>query len=139
MKKHVLFVETESDNLLLMRRIVEHMGHRFSHTDDVSSAQKLAATSQVDLILATISSKVAGALSMVRELKHDSQLNDIPVVAVVHRQHEELKEQAFLAGCDGFLQKPADIRQIQALLAEFLTISKPALVEEEVETYVAAD
>lgn len=139
MKKHVLFVETNSDNLLLMSRIVAHMGHHFSHTDEVSSAQEIAATTQVDLILATVPSKTENALAIVRTLKGDAQLSEIPVVAVVQKQHTELQEQAFLAGCDGFLQKPADIRQIQALLAEFLTLSKSALVEEAVESYVAAD
>jgi CheY-like chemotaxis protein len=137
MKKHVLFVESESDNILLMRRIVEHMGHQFSNVSELSSVEQLATSPEVDLILMTASSE--GSLAMVRTIKRHPQLNHIPVVAVVHAQHELLKEQSFLAGCDGFLQKPADIPQIQALLAEFLTLSVSVTVEENADSLVAAD
>lgn len=140
MKKHVLFVETEPFNLLLMRRIVERMGCYFSHAADSVSAWENAISHSLDLILLTLDAdKAAAALKLVRDLKGHPGLNHIPVVAVVQRQDEALKEKAFLVGCEGFLQKPADIRQIQALLKEFLTFSKPAVVVEEAHSLVAAD
>lgn len=139
MKKHVLFVETEPFNLLLMRRIVERMGCSFSHAADDTAAWEKATSHFLDLILLTLDSdNAAAALALVRDLKGHPGLSHMPVVAVVHQQDEALKEKAFLAGCEGFLQKPADIRQIQALLKEFLTLAKPAVVK-EVHSFVAAD
>jgi CheY-like chemotaxis protein len=74
---------------------------------------------------------------LTRRLKANPQLKQIPVIALTAVDTAE--ELALAAGCDGFLRKPADIRQIRATIHEHLGTFTPELVSEKVlSSFVAA-
>ena len=129
MSKTVVFVDSDGGNQLLMGRIVAHAGHRGRAAAGFEAVEPLVREG-CDLLLLTITGRTApAAFDLVRRLKGEE---GAPLIIAVMRERDSgLKPAGFLAGCDGHLPKPADIRQIQALLAETL-VEAAALPNETV-------
>jgi DNA-binding response OmpR family regulator len=58
--------------------------------------------------------------SLMRRLKAESTLRNIPAIVLTAFGRGTVENQAREAGCDGFLHKPADIRQIRAVIRAHL-------------------
>jgi CheY-like chemotaxis protein len=122
MKKRVLYVEDDPNNMLLVRRILQAEGHEMLEATDGEAGWEVAVRERPDFILMDLHlpGPVDG-LALTRRLKADPLLGAIPVVALTGYEAEEAAARA--AGCDGFLHKPADIRQIQAIMRQHLPIA----------------
>ena len=133
MRKRILYVEDNANNMLLVRRIVEAEGHVLLEATDGLSGWEAAVFARPDLILMDL--LLPGALSgfeITRRIKQHPDLGYIPVVALSAWDDQEAEATAMAAGCDGFLRKPADIRQIRATLHQFLDdVGQVAAVESQ--------
>lgn len=119
--KRILYVEDKLQNMLLVKRIVEAEGHRLLEAVDGERGWETAVRQRPDLILMDL--RLPGEMSgleLTQRIKSDPELNHIPIVALTAYGNEEVERRAVAAGCDGFLHKPADIRQIRATLHRFL-------------------
>ncbi len=126
MKKRILYVEDNPNNMLLIKRILLAEGHQMLEAVDGETGWVVAKRERPDLILMDLHlpGEIDG-FELTRQIKADPQLSQIPVVVLTAYGDAEAKEQAEAIGCEGFLHKPADIRQIQAILRQFL--SEPEL------------
>ncbi len=120
MKKCILYVEDAPQNMLLVGRILEALGHELLEAVDGKSGWELASNQTPDLILMDLHmpGEVNG-FELTRRLKAHPDLKEIPVVALTS-YGEEAVQQAMEAGCDGFLHKPADIQQIRSTIDKYL-------------------
>lgn len=121
MQKRILYVEDVPSNMLLVQRILHALGHELLEATDGETGWRLALRHRPDLILVDL--RLPGELDgfeLIRRIKSHPEISAIPVVVLTAFGHEEVEEQAIAAGCDGFLSKPADIRQIRAALDRFL-------------------
>lgn len=121
MNKRILYVEDNFNNMLLVKRIVEAEGHAFLTTAEGEDGWRLAYEEQPDLIFVDL--LLAGTIDgfeLLRRLKKTPSLERIPVIILTAYGHGEIEERARYAGCDGFLHKPADIRQIRDVIRHFL-------------------
>lgn len=121
MKKRILYVEDNANNMLLVKRILEAEGHTLLEAVNGVNGWEMAVTARPDLILMDL--LLPGLLDgfeLTRRIKQHPDLCHIPVVALTAWDDEEAEAKATAAGCDGFLRKPADIRQIRATLHQFL-------------------
>lgn len=131
MKKRILYVEDNANNMLLVRRIVEGEGHALLEAADGVSGWEAAVFARPDLILMDL--LLPGALNgfeLTRRIKQHPDLGHIPVVVLTASDDREAEARAIAAGCDGFLRKPADIRQIRATLQQFLDEPAPVAAVE---------
>jgi two-component system cell cycle response regulator DivK len=74
--------------------------------------------------------RLPGELSgfaLTRRIKAHPELNHIPIIALTAYDYEETEAKARAAGCDAFLAKPADIRQIRAALHTFFQPERAGL------------
>lgn len=126
MKKRILYVEDNLNNLLLVKRIIQSEGHDMLEAMDGETGWIVAKREQPDLILMDLHlpGQIDG-LELTRRIKADPQLNHIPVIVLTAHGDAAAQREAEAIGCEGFLHKPADIRQIQAVLRQFL--GAPAL------------
>lgn len=121
MAKSVLYVEDNFNNALLVKRIVQAEGHLFLNAIDGEEGWQLAFAHLPDLIFVDL--RLPGTidgLSLIRCLKAESKLKDIPAIVLTAYGRGSVEKQASEAGCDGFLHKPADIRQIRAVIREHI-------------------
>jgi two-component system, cell cycle response regulator DivK len=85
--------------------------------DGVNSVQ----AHRPDLILMDMSLPVKDGWEATRELKHDPDLRDIPVIALTAHAMAGDRDRALAAGCNDYDTKPVDfdrlLAKIEALLA----------------------
>ncbi len=121
MAKSVLYVEDNFNNALLVERIVQAEGHAFLNAIDGEEGWQLASAQMPDLIFVDL--RLPGTIdgfSLIRRLKAESKLKNIPAIVLTAYGRGSVENQAREAGCDGFLHKPADIRQIRAVIREYI-------------------
>ncbi|MCA9959922.1 MAG: response regulator [Chloroflexota bacterium] len=120
MCKRILYVEDNPRNMLLVQRILEADGHELIQAWDGESGWETAVSTLPDLILMDL--RLPGDMSgfeLTRRLKANPATAHIPIVVLTAYGSGEAEKLAIDAGCDGFLSKPADIRQIRATLHQF--------------------
>jgi two-component system cell cycle response regulator DivK len=74
---------------------------------------------------------------LTRRLKATPELKHIPIIALT--AYDTAEPLALAAGCDGFLRKPADIRQIRTAIHQHLGTPTSELISAKVlASFVAA-
>lgn len=137
MKKRILYVEDNANNMLLVRRILEGEGHVLLEATDGVSGWEAAVFARPDLVLMDLLLPgVFNGFDLTRRIKQNPDLGHIPVVALTAWDDQEAEARAMAAGCDGFLRKPADIRQIRTTLHHFLGDTAPAIESRAAGHYV---
>jgi len=123
MAKRILYVEDHLNNMLLVKRIVRAEGHQFIGAADGEKGWEMILEENPDLIFVDLwlPGQVDG-FELLRRLKSDPMRKHIPTIVLTAYVGSEVEIQAKTAGCDGFLQKPADIRQIQSIIREYLKL-----------------
>lgn len=120
MTRRVLYVEDHFNNMLLIKRIVGAEGHEFLTAADGQGGLDLALANRPDLIFVDLRLPgIMNGLELLRRLKASPALRAVPVVVLTAYGHGEATAEAQAAGCDGFLNKPADIQQIQAVIRQY--------------------
>lgn len=117
----ILYVEDHPNNVLLIQRIVKAEGHSFLHAIDGESGRIALQANQPDLIFVDL--RLPGQMNgydLIRYIKSTSRLKHIPVVVLTAYGRGDAEQQAEEAGCDAFLHKPADIREIRAVIRRYL-------------------
>ena len=135
MMKRILYVEDHFNNMLLLKRIVMAEGHEFVSAVDGEKGWELANAEQPDLIFIDLHlpGEVDGYELLCR-LKADDELRRIPAVVLTAYGHGEAEIRAKAVGCDDFLHKPADIRQVRAVIRHYVgdparkSLSTPAIL-----------
>ena len=126
MQIRILYVEDHPQNMLLVRRIVEAEGYELLEAGNGTVGWETAVSQTPDLILMDL--HLPGAISgveLTKKLKQDVNLRHIPIIALTAFGHDAVEEMAIAAGCDAFLHKPADIRQIRAAIRQHLNLPQP--------------
>jgi two-component system cell cycle response regulator DivK len=121
MAKQILYVEDHFNNMLLIQRIVEAEGHRFLGAEDGESGWRKALEHQPDLIFVDL--RLPGEMDgfeLLRHLKKHPDLKQIPAVVLTAYGKGDAEDRAREAGCDGFLHKPADIRQVREIIRVYV-------------------
>ena len=113
--------------MLLVKRVVQAEGHQFLDAADGEIGWEMILEENPDMIFVDL--RLPGQVDgfeLLRRLKSDPMLKHIPAIVLTAYGNSEVEIQAKTAGCDGFLQKPADIRQIRSIIREYL--KKPDIV-----------
>lgn len=119
-RKRILCIEDNDSNLRLVSRIVEGEKHDFLMAVDGLTALELAQREHPDLILLDINIPGLNGLELARRLKADPALAAIPVIATTANVLRGDRERCLAAGCDEYLAKPLDVRELQTLLRAYL-------------------
>jgi len=120
MAKRIMYVEDHFNNMLLLKRIVEAEGHEFATAADGQSGLDMALAWRPDLIFVDL--RLPGVMDgqdLLQRLKASPTLRDVPAIVLTAYGHGQAMVEAQAAGCDGFLHKPADIQQIQAVIRQY--------------------
>lgn len=118
--KRVLCAEDNYSNLVLLSRIIDADNHVLLSARDGVEALELAEQERPDLILLDINIPNIDGLEVTRRLKADPQLANIPIIATTANVLVGDRERCLEAGCDAYLPKPLDIRELQRLVRYYL-------------------
>ena len=112
MSAKILVVDDNPTNLKLVSDVLEFEGYNILKAVDAEEAQVVLAATLPDLILMDIALPGMDGLTLTRKLKADPSTRDICVVAVTFYPEQYPKDAALAAGCDAYLLKPIDTREL---------------------------
>ena len=121
MSKRILYFDSHLFNQLLVKRILQKDGHEASCACDMESGWQLVLAQQPDLILMDMHlEKQKGAIQFIRNLRHLASLRNCPIILMTPSGDSAAEIEALAAGANGFIYKPAGIREVQSALRSLL-------------------
>ena len=121
MAKVILIVDDEPRNLKLFRDLLQASGYTTIEATDGEQGVELARARKPDLILIDVQVPVMDGLEATRILKADATTGNIPILALTSYAMKGDKERILKAGCDGYLAKPLDIKELLKTVTEYLS------------------
>ena len=96
------------------------MGYELVEASDGEEALDMAMRQRPDLIIMDIQLPKVNGLEVTRKLRQTLAVNHIPIIAIAAYAMKGDKEKAIDAGCDTYLPKPINTRELPGLIAEML-------------------
>lgn len=106
MKKKILYIEDNEQNLYLVRFILEKHGYEVFSATDGQEGIDLAAGIKPDLILLDIQLPRMDGYTVAGHLRANPELATIPIVAVTSYAMAGDRDKALASGCTGYIEKP---------------------------------
>jgi two-component system, cell cycle response regulator DivK len=119
-EKMVLHVEDNSDNRLLVRRLLQAFGYQVIEAANAAQARALIQTHTPDLILMDINMPDVDGYTLTNELKAVPSLLGVPIVAITANVMKGDRERTLSAGCDGYIEKPIDVDKFIEQVERFI-------------------
>ena len=117
----ILVVDDMSDNLILISLSLQDMGYRVVTANNGEDALNVAKLARPDLILMDIAMPHQDGLAATRRIREESELQDVPVVALTAFDTDGFRQAAFDAGFNGYLTKPIDFDRLKKLMRMLLS------------------
>lgn len=116
----VLIVDDNPMNLKLLETLLEGEGYEVRTAADADQGWERLEESAPRLILMDLQLPGVDGLELTRRIRADGRFGEAVIVAVTSYAMKEDREQALAAGCDAFVAKPVDTRELPAMLASLL-------------------
>ena len=118
--KKVLVVEDDQDNREMVLKVLKHNGYQAIEAVDGQEAIEKAKAENPDLILLDLYIPKMDGYEVTRMLKGDQDLKHIPIIALTAHAMKGNREEALAAGCDGYIAKPINVRELPHQIEHFL-------------------
>jgi len=120
MNSTILYIEDNSDNRMLVRRVLEAEGYQVVEAKDGLEGIDLLCSTTPDLVLMDINLPELDGYEVTRRLKQVPSMAKVPVIAMTANVMRGDREKTLAAGCDGYISKPIDIDLLPDQIAKFL-------------------
>ncbi|PKN93529.1 MAG: response regulator [Chloroflexi bacterium HGW-Chloroflexi-6] len=126
MDNRILYVEDNPDNMTLVRRALESRGYFLLCAENGLDGIAVAEREDVNLILLDINLPDIDGYEVARRLRASSkhELAHVPIIAVTANALKGDAEHALEAGCDVYMSKPINIRELWARVEAFVPSPK---------------
>jgi two-component system cell cycle response regulator DivK len=118
--KTILVVEDNQDNRELVVKVLKINGYHVIEAVDGQEAIEKTKAENPDLILMDLFIPKIDGYEVTRRLKRDKDLKSIPIIALTAHAMKGDMEVALAAGCDGYIPKPIDVRELPKQIEHFL-------------------
>jgi two-component system cell cycle response regulator DivK len=118
----ILYIEDNPDNMLLVQRALESRGYRLLKAMNGVDGISMAEGSMIDLILLDINLPDIDGYEVAQRLRKSSkpELAYLPIIAVTANALKGDAERALEAGCDVYMSKPINIRELWARIEAYV-------------------
>ncbi|MCK4858231.1 MAG: response regulator [candidate division Zixibacteria bacterium] len=114
----VLVVDDDASLTELLVDTLEVIGYEAYPATSAAKALAALSQQQFSLVISDINMPEMSGIELLQEIKKSHA--DLPVLLITGVGTEELKQQAFKSGADGFLAKPFRINKIEAEISSLL-------------------
>lgn len=123
----VLYIEDNPDNMMLVRRALEARGYTLVSATNGLNGVETAQNQEVDLILLDINLPDIDGYEVARRIRASTQHNlaYTPIIAITANALKGDAEKALSAGCDVYMSKPINIRELWARVEAFIPAPNP--------------
>jgi CheY-like chemotaxis protein len=122
MRNNILYIEDNPDNTMLVRRALEARGYKLLDAATGTQGVEIAEAEHIDLILLDINLPDIDGYEVARRLRANNkrELKTVPIIAVTANALKGDAEKALDAGCDVYMSKPINIRELWARVEAFV-------------------
>ncbi len=120
MSATILHVEDNASNRKIVRDLLGSRGYRVVEALDGEEAVAAAERERPDLILMDVQLPRVSGLEATRRIKARPDLRHIPIVAVTSFALSGDDQKALAAGCDAYVAKPFNPRELLRIIEERL-------------------
>ncbi|HET9908138.1 MAG TPA: response regulator [Anaerolineales bacterium] len=122
MGNSILYIEDNPDNMRLVQRALESRGYRLLQAKNGLDGVQVAEREEIDLILLDINLPDIDGYEVARRLRSSAKqtLTSTPIIAVTANALKGDAERALEAGCDVYMSKPINIRELWARVEAFV-------------------
>ena len=122
MTNNILYIEDNPDNLLLVKRVLQAGGYNVLEAVNGNEGLDIAQNEDVDMILLDINLPDIDGYEVARRLRNsmDPRLTYVPIIAITANALKGDAEKALDAGCDVYMSKPINIRELRARVEAFV-------------------
>jgi two-component system cell cycle response regulator DivK len=118
----ILYIEDNPDNRLLVKRALEARGYVFVGAANGLEGLDLTSAKQPDIILLDINLPDIDGYEVARRIRayNTPYTAYVPIIAVTANALKGDAEKALAAGCNVYMSKPINIRELWARVEAFL-------------------
>ena len=120
MVKSILIVEDNQYNLELLLDLFKPLGYKMYSATNGEDALDIIRKKLPDIVLMDIQLPGMDGYEVTRKIKRDSNTKHIPVIAVTGFAFGEDRKNARDAGCDEYMSKPINTREIVKMVEKFI-------------------
>lgn len=117
----ILVVEDNPDNMILICDILSSLNYTVVQAVDGEQGVALAQSEKPDLILMDLSLPRLDGWQATQQIKANSALAHIPIIALTAHALIGDRERALAAGCNDYLSKPINFRALANKLDAYLS------------------
>jgi CheY-like chemotaxis protein len=127
MGSNILYIEDNPDNMMLVKRALESRGYILLEAPNGLHGVSVAEQQDVDLILLDINLPDIDGYEVARRVRASSKhaLAYVPIIAITANALKGDAEKALSAGCDVYMSKPINIRELWARVEAFVPAPSP--------------
>lgn len=126
-KPTILYIEDNADNQRLVSRVLEARGFRVVLAGDGPQGIEIAMSTQLGMVLVDMNIPTMDGYETTTRLRGIAHLRGTPIIALTADVRPGVRERTLAAGCDGYISKPIDPRELPAQVMEFITGKREAL------------
>ena len=122
MGSNILYIEDNPDNMMLVKRALEARGYKLLQAMNGINGVAAAESEEVDLILLDINLPDIDGYEVARRIRSSPKhaLAYVPIIAVTANALKGDAEKALASGCDVYMSKPINIRELWARVEAFV-------------------
>ncbi len=124
MAERLLIVEDNPLNLKLLMVILRPYGYDIFEATDGEEALEVAVREKPALIMLDMQLPKLSGLEVTRRLRQMPAFKHVPIIAVTAYAMKGDREKFIAAGCDAYLSKPIDTRELPGMVARMLLNAK---------------
>jgi two-component system cell cycle response regulator DivK len=119
---NILYVEDNTDNMRLVKRALGAKGYTVHEAPNGMEGLKIADEISPDVILLDINLPDIDGYEVARRLRQSSNtaLHYVPIIAITGNALKGDAEKALAAGCDVYMAKPINVRELWARVEAFV-------------------
>jgi two-component system, cell cycle response regulator DivK len=119
---NILYIEDNPDNMLLVKRALESRGYHLLQAMNGLDGVATVEREKVDLILLDINLPDIDGYEVARRIRHSAKhaVAYVPIIAITANALKGDAERALNAGCDVYMSKPINIRELWARVEAFV-------------------
>ena len=115
----ILIVEDNEQNAFLLSSLLTTLGYLPVVATDGYMGMEYARTHRPDLILMDMRLPLMSGWDLTRALRSEAIFAKTPIIAVSVSLDSEAQRRALAAGCNNFISKPFDIRELRHLIRSY--------------------
>jgi two-component system, cell cycle response regulator DivK len=125
----ILIVEDNALNIKLFCDLLAAHGHEPNAVTDSRFALDAARQFTPDLVITDIQLPHVSGLELIRMLRKDEELSEVPIMAVTAYSTSEDEERIRAAGAQAYVSKPISVVRFAETVAQLLNIKDEAAIE----------